>query len=71
MNVRKHDAAVSRFQQQHAILTNRLRTMYADRLDGRIDAATYDKLSEDYKREQDRCCREIGWHQAAEQSYVE
>ena len=45
--------------------------MYDDKLDGRIDGAMYDSMSAEWRKEQNRCLQEIGWHQAAEQSYME
>jgi hypothetical protein len=43
--------------------------MYVDKLDGRIDAVTYDDISRDWRKEQDRCPREIAAHKDAETSY--
>ena len=49
----------------------RLYTMYIDKLDGRIDAAFYDKLSADCLEDLDRRMREIELHQSADHSYLE
>lgn len=68
---REHDAAIGRLKAEHDRLTQRLRAMYVDKLDGRIDGPTYDRLSRDWREEQDRCLREIGYHQSAERSYVD
>src|SRR5262249_46976108 len=68
---KEHDAAVSRLQAEYDRLTQRLRTMYVDKLDGRIDAVTYDDISRDWRKEQDRCLREIAAHKDAETSYME
>jgi site-specific DNA recombinase len=68
---KEHDEAVKRLQTEYDRLAHRLSTIYIDKLDGRIDATTYDKLSMQWRKEQERCLREIGWHQAAEQSYME
>jgi hypothetical protein len=40
-------------------------------LDGRIDNVMYDKMSGEWRKEQDRCLREVGWHQTAERSYMD
>ena len=37
---------------------------------GRIDNAMYDRMSAEWRREQDRCSREISLHQTAERSYM-
>jgi site-specific DNA recombinase len=68
---KEHDEAVARLQAEYDRLTQRLRAMYVDKLDGRIDNAMYDKMSAEWRKEQDRCLREMGWHQTAERSYME
>lgn len=45
--------------------------MYVDKLDGRIDAAFFDRMSAEWRAEQDRCLREIERHSDADQSYLE
>ena len=45
--------------------------MYVDKLDGRIDNAMYDKMSAEWRKQQDRCLREIGQHKTAERSYMD
>jgi hypothetical protein len=44
--------------------------MYVDKLDGQIDRAFFEKMSGEWRSEQDRCLREIGWHQSADQAYL-
>jgi site-specific DNA recombinase len=68
---KEHDAAVVRLQTEYDRLTKRLSAMYVDKLDGRIDNSMYDKMSSEWCNEQDRCLREISWHQKAEQSYMD
>jgi site-specific DNA recombinase len=55
----------------HDRLQNRLHAIYIDKLDGRIDNYFFDKLSEDFRLQQDRCLRQIARHQDADQSYLE
>ena len=43
----------------------------ADEPDGRIDAAFFDRMSADWRRDQERCLRDIEQHQPADQSYLE
>jgi hypothetical protein len=58
-------------QAEHDRLQNRVHAMYVDKLDGRIDKHFFEKLSTEWRSEQARCAREITWHQAADQSYLE
>jgi site-specific DNA recombinase len=45
--------------------------MYLDKLDGRVDAPFFDKMSAEWREEQNRCLREIERHESAEQSYMD
>ena len=45
--------------------------MYVDKLDGLADAAFFDKMSNQWREDQNRCQREIDRHQSAEQSYMD
>ena len=45
--------------------------MYLDKLDGRVDGAFFDKMSAEWREEQNRCLREIARHESAEQSYMD
>jgi len=45
--------------------------MYLDKLDGRVDGAFFDKMSAQWREEQNRCLREIARHESAEQSYMD
>ncbi len=45
--------------------------MYVDKLDGRIDTAFFDRMSAEWRAEQDRCLQLIEQHQSADQSYLE
>ncbi len=67
----EHEAAISRLQAEYDRLQNRIHAMYVDKLDGRIDNRLFEKLSDDWRKEQDRCLREINWHQSADQTYLE
>jgi site-specific DNA recombinase len=68
---REHEGAIQRLQTEHRRLQNRLDVMYVDKLDGRIDAAFYERMSRSWREEQARCLREIGQHQAANRSYMD
>jgi site-specific DNA recombinase len=68
---REHEEAVARLKGDYDRIQSRLHAMYLDKLDGRIDAAMFDRLSADWRTQQDRCLREISWHQSADQSYLE
>ena len=41
------------------------------RFDGLVDAAFFDKMSNQWREEQNRCQREIDRHRSAEQSYMD
>ena len=45
--------------------------MYVDKLDGHVDAAFFDKMSAEWRAEQDRCQRAIERHQEADKSYMD
>lgn len=68
---REHEQAVARFEAEHDRLLQRIHAMYVDKLDGRIDTEFFDRMSAEWRAEQDRCVREIERHSAADQSYLE
>jgi site-specific DNA recombinase len=45
--------------------------MYVDKLDGVVDIAFFEKMSTQWRDEQNRCLREIERHQSADQSYMD
>jgi site-specific DNA recombinase len=68
---REHEAAIGRLQAEYDRLQSRVHAMYVDKLDGRVDAAFFDRMSAEWRAEQDRCLREIERHQAADRFYLE
>jgi len=68
---RDHELAVARLKAEHDRLQQRIHAMYVDKLDGRIDAGFFDRMSADWRAKQDRCVQEIERHTAADQSYLE
>ena len=68
---REHEEAIKRLQAEHKRLGDRINAMYLDKLDGRVDGAFFDKMSAEWREEQNRCLREIERHEAAEQSYMD
>ena len=68
---REHEAAIERLQTQHKRLQSRLDAIYIDKLDGRVDASFYERMSISWREEQTRCLREIERHQAANESYMD
>lgn len=68
---KEHETAITRLRAEYERLQHRIHAIYLDKLDGRIDNAFFDRMSQQWRAEQDRCTREIGWHQAADQSYLE
>src|SRR5262249_18344656 len=49
---------------------DRINAMYLDKLDGRVDTTFFNKMSFEWREEQNRCLREIERHESAEQSYM-
>jgi DNA invertase Pin-like site-specific DNA recombinase len=68
---REHEAAIGRLQAEYDRLQGRMHAMYVDKLDGKVDAAFFDRMSAEWRAEQDRCLREIERRQAADRSYLE
>ena len=68
---REHEEAIKRLQGEHKRLGDRINAMYLDKLDGRVDSAFFDRMSAQWREEQNRCLREIERHQSAEQSYMD
>jgi site-specific DNA recombinase len=68
---REQEEAIARLRAEWDRLQKRLDAMYVDKLDGRVDAAFFDKMSAEWRKEQDRCQREIDRHQDADESYMD
>src|SRR6202023_4446977 len=61
--------AIKRHQVVYKRLHDRINAMYVDKLDGLIDTAFFEKMSNQWREEQNRCLREIDRHQNADKSY--
>jgi len=68
---REHEEAIKGHQAEYKRLDDRIRAMYVDKLDGIVEAAFYDKMSNQWREEQSRCQREIDRLQTANQSYMD
>jgi site-specific DNA recombinase len=68
---REHETAIGRLRAEYDRLEGRMHTMYVDKLDGKVDGAFFDRMSAEWRSEQNRCLREIERHRAADQSYLE
>ena len=68
---REHEEAAKRHQAEHKRLNDRIHAMYVDKLDGLVDAAFFEKMSNQWREEQNRCLREIERHQNADKSYLD
>jgi DNA invertase Pin-like site-specific DNA recombinase len=66
---REHEEAIRRHQAEYKRLDERIHAMYVDKLDGLVDTAFYDRMSNQWREEQNRCQREIERHQNADKSY--
>ena len=67
---REHEEAIRRLEAECNRLDDRIHAMYADKLDGLIDAAFFQKMSNQWREEQDRCRRDIERHRNADRSYL-
>src|SRR4029077_4890315 len=68
---REHEDAIQRFRAEYDRLQNRIHAMYVDKLDAKVNAGFFERMSGEWRAEQDRCLREIERHQSADQSYLE
>ena len=66
---REHEDAIKRHQAECKRLQDRIHAIYVDKLDGLIDTAFFDKMSNQWREEQNRCQREIERYQNADKSY--
>ena len=68
---REHEEAIKRLQAEYKRLQDRINAMYVDKLDGLVDTAFFEKMSNQWREEQNRCLREIERHQNADKSYMD
>jgi site-specific DNA recombinase len=66
---REHEEAIKRHQAEYKRLQDRINAMYVDKLDGLVDTAFFEKMSNQWREEQNRCLREIERHKNADKSY--
>jgi site-specific DNA recombinase len=63
---REHEPAIGRLRAEYDRLQSRMRAMYVDKLDGKVDGAFFDRMSAEWRAEQDRCLHEIARHRAVD-----
>ena len=68
---REHEESIKRLRGEYDRLQNRMHAMYVDKLDGKVDGVFFERMSGEWREEQDRCQREIERHQTADRSYLE
>ncbi len=68
---KEHDAAIVRLQAECERLQNRIRAMYIDKLDGRVDRSFYAQMSEQWRAEREKLMQEITLHQVADDCYLD
>ncbi len=61
---------MQRLRRDYDKLQRRIDTMYVDKLDGRIDAAFFDRKQAEWRDEQNRLMDSIAEHQKANESYI-
>ena len=59
---REHEEAVRRLQAEYKRLHDRIHAIYVDKLDGLVDLAFFEKMSNQWREEQNCCQREIERH---------
>lgn len=52
---REHEEAIKRHQAEHKRGQDRINAMYVDKLDGLVETAFYDRMSNQWREEQNRC----------------
>ena len=65
------EETIKRHQAEYNRLSDRLHAMYVDKLDGLVDTALYNRMSNQWREEQNRCKREIERRQSADKSYLD
>jgi hypothetical protein len=68
---REHEDAIKRHQAEYKRLQDRINGMYVDKLDGLVDSAFFEKISNQWREEQNRCQRAMDQHRAAEKTYMD
>ena len=68
---REYEEAIRRHQAEHKRLDERIHAMYVDKLDGIVDVAFFERMSNQWREEQKRCIREIERLQTADRSYMD
>jgi hypothetical protein len=66
---RELEEAIRRHQTEFKRLQDRINPMYVDKLDGLIETAFFERMSNQWCEEQNRCQREIERRQNADKSY--
>jgi hypothetical protein len=65
-----HADAITRLSAESTKLQQRIEAMYEDKLDGKVDAAYFEKKSADWRADQNRLLQKIQEHQTANQNYL-
>ncbi|NLQ05541.1 recombinase family protein, partial [Cylindrospermopsis raciborskii MVCC19] len=67
---REHGEAIKRLEAEVKRLNDRIHAMYVDKLDGVVETAFFEKMSNQWREDQARCQREIDRHRNADDSYL-
>src|SRR5215204_4756816 len=67
---REHEDAIKRLEAEAKRLNDRIHAMYVDKLDGLVDTAFFERMSNQWREEQARRQREIERHRNADKSYL-
>ena len=66
---REHEEGIKRYQAEYKRLQDRINAMCVDKLDGLVDKAFFERMSNQWRDEQLRCLREVERHQNADKSH--
>jgi site-specific DNA recombinase len=68
---KEHAEAIKRLQAEYDRIQSCIQAMYIDKLDAKVDPGMFEPLSADWRKQQNRCLREIERRQSADQHYLE
>jgi site-specific DNA recombinase len=66
-----HDAEIEKLNARYALLQNRIREIYLDKLDGEIEAAFYKLSTQEWRDEQSEILEKLKRHQKADENYID
>ena len=68
---RENADAIKRLIKERDRLQQRIKAIYIDKVNGKIDDEFHDRMRDEWREEQERCLRDIERHQTADDSYMD